>query len=55
MSMKQIVAILLFLAALGYMFWPLDIIPDTIPIVGWIDDLFVVLSGIFVLLKFGLH
>ena len=25
-------------AAVAYVIWPLDLIPDAIPVVGWLDD-----------------
>lgn len=49
--LKRAVAIILFLLAIAYVIWPLDIMPDIIPIVGWIDDVFVFLMGLFVLIK----
>lgn len=27
------------LLALLYVVWPIDLVPDLIPIIGWIDDL----------------
>ncbi|MCA9626499.1 MAG: DUF1232 domain-containing protein [Myxococcales bacterium] len=30
---------LLFLTALVYVVWPVDVVPDFIPVVGWLDDL----------------
>ncbi|MBX3182785.1 MAG: DUF1232 domain-containing protein [Polyangiaceae bacterium] len=33
---------LLFLGALAYLFWPLDLVPDLVPVLGWLDDLGVV-------------
>lgn len=30
---------LLALVAIAYLFWPLDLAPDVVPIVGWLDDL----------------
>lgn len=42
---------ILFLLAIGYTISPIDIIPD-VPIVGWIDDIIVLLaSGINLLRK----
>lgn len=37
------------LAAL-YVAWPLDIIPDVVPIVGWLDDLVAIVIGVKALL-----
>lgn len=42
---------LIFLAAIAYIVWPLDVIPDVIPIIGWIDDLIVGIIGVYALLK----
>jgi uncharacterized membrane protein YkvA (DUF1232 family) len=36
---------ILFLLSLLYVISPIDLIPDVIPIVGWIDDLVVLLFG----------
>ncbi len=33
---------ILFVLALAYVVWPVDAIPDVIPVVGWLDDLGVV-------------
>lgn len=32
--------------ALAYLFVPADVVPDAIPVVGWIDDLVVILAAI---------
>lgn len=43
---------LVFLLAVGYLFWPLDLIPDFLfPVVGHLDDLAVLLAGLRYLLK----
>lgn len=38
--------IVLFLLALAYILSPIDFIPDTIPLLGWTDDLTVFLAEI---------
>jgi uncharacterized membrane protein YkvA (DUF1232 family) len=33
-----------------YVVWPLDLIPDVIPVLGWIDDVVAILIGVRALL-----
>lgn len=51
MNWKIIITALIVLAAIAYVLWPLDILPDFIPIIGWIDDLIAGAIGIFALIK----
>jgi uncharacterized membrane protein YkvA (DUF1232 family) len=30
---------LLVLAAIVYVVWPIDLLPDAVPVLGWLDDL----------------
>lgn len=34
--MKKLIVVI---ACLAYVLWPLDLLPDFIPLVGWIDDI----------------
>ena len=34
------------IVAFAYVFWPIDLIPDLIPVIGWIDDVIVLIVGI---------
>ena len=36
--------VVMFLFALVYIVWPIDLIPDTIPLLGWTDDLTVFIA-----------
>lgn len=39
-------AILLLVAALFYCISPIDLVPDTIPLLGWADDLVILATGL---------
>lgn len=43
----SLLTVVALVAAIAYIIWPFDFIPDIIPIVGWIDDGFI----LFFLLK----
>jgi len=42
----RILSVLFLLFAIGYFLFPIDFIPDVIPLIGWIDDIFIILTSI---------
>jgi uncharacterized membrane protein YkvA (DUF1232 family) len=49
--LKQVISIFAFLFALAYLIMPIDLIPDFIPVIGFLDDLVVLIIGISLLIK----
>ncbi|MBS3778108.1 MAG: DUF1232 domain-containing protein [Candidatus Thermoplasmatota archaeon] len=43
---KVLLGIIIFVVVLVYFLWPVDVIPDFIPVVGWIDDVLVLIGGV---------
>lgn len=39
------------IATLAYVVWPLDLVPEYIPVIGEVDDLAVVLSGLWLFIR----
>ena len=46
-SIKGIVAVLIISITLGYLSWGFDVIPDKIPILGYVDDVLLIILGYF--------
>ena len=42
---QKILAVFLLLLSIGYMVSPIDPVPDVIPVLGWFDDLLIVMVG----------
>lgn len=42
--------LLTLLVCIAYVIWPLDLVPDFVPIVGWADDLVAIVVGMSQLL-----
>ena len=40
-------AAVLLIASLLYLVMPVDLVPDLIPLIGWVDDLLVVALGVW--------
>jgi uncharacterized membrane protein YkvA (DUF1232 family) len=47
----SVLAKALLVSALAYLVWPADLVPDFIPFVGEVDDLAVVLSGLWLFVR----
>ena len=47
----SILAKALLVSALAYLVWPADLVPDFVPFVGEVDDLAVVLSGLWLFVR----
>lgn len=44
---------LLAVATVAYVISPIDLVPDVIPVLGWLDDLGVLRLGLWLLLRFS--
>ena len=39
---RMILAVIAIILAIIYVVFPIDLIPDVIPVIGWLDDLIVI-------------
>lgn len=49
--LKMICCIAADILALIYLIWPFDIVPDIIPVVGFMDDLIAILAAVAFTIK----
>ena len=49
--LKMICCIVADILALIYLIWPFDIVPDIIPVVGFMDDLIAILAAVAFTIK----
>ena len=49
--LKMICCIAADILALIYLIWPFDIVPDVMPVVGFMDDLIVILAAVAFTIK----
>ena len=49
--LKMICCIAADILALIYLIWPFDIVPDIMPVVGFMDDLIAILAAVAVTIK----
>jgi uncharacterized membrane protein YkvA (DUF1232 family) len=47
----SVLAKALLVATLAYVVWPLDIIPDFLPVIGEMDDLGIVIAGLWLFIR----
>lgn len=47
----SIIFISIVILGLAYVFWIVDLIPDSIPYIGWMDDALVIITGFYILAK----
>lgn len=50
MKQQMMKAFVLVIAAI-YVIWPLDLMPDIAPLIGWVDDVIVAAGAIWFFLK----
>ena len=48
---QQMIKLLIAIIAIAYIVFPIDLLPDIIPVVGWIDDIGVGLFAIWYWIK----
>ena len=49
--MGKLIGIIALIIAFIYIIWPIDMIPDLIPIIGWIDDVIALIVAIGIFIK----
>lgn len=50
LSVKGLMALLFTSLGIGYLLSAIDLIPDTIPVIGYVDDAFLVIAMFFVMM-----
>lgn len=50
-SIFNIFTLIIAIAIIAYFVLPVDVIPDIIPFLGWLDDVIVLIGGIYLTFK----